>query len=230
MPQSRLPIRPKRPQLTIEEILAWADDWLATHGRWPNVNSGAMPGTIDDTWARIDDSLRNGYRGLPEKSGLTLARLLEKGRGVRNSEYPPRLSIKRIIAWAKGHKRRTGKWPTHASGPIQDAPGETWLAIDMALSKGRRGLRVGSSLARLLARHCGVRNPQQPPRLSFAAILRWADAYFARHGKRPTRDSGPIREAPGETWMAVHKALQSGRRGLPGGSSLAKLLDEQRPR
>src|SRR5687768_17607708 len=32
----------------------------------------------------------------------------------------------------------------------------------------------------------------------------------------------------GETWMAVHKALRSGRRGLPAGSPLAKLLGEKR--
>jgi hypothetical protein len=44
MPRSR----PKRPPLTIDQILAWADDWFASHGRWPNVNSGFIPGTIGD--------------------------------------------------------------------------------------------------------------------------------------------------------------------------------------
>ena len=60
-------------------------------------------------------------------------------------------------------------------------------------------------------------------------ILRWADAYYSRHGKRPTRHSGPIPEAPGETWKAVDRALQSGRLGLAGGSSLARLAGEKRP-
>jgi hypothetical protein len=53
MPRSRLRKTPKRPPLTIDQILSWADDWFAAHSRWPNVNSGLIPGTIDDTWARI---------------------------------------------------------------------------------------------------------------------------------------------------------------------------------
>ncbi|HUE74785.1 MAG TPA: hypothetical protein VMP01_28205 [Pirellulaceae bacterium] len=231
MPRSRLRKTPKRPPLTIDQILSWADDWFAAHGRWPNIKSGLIPGTIDDTWARIDDALRQGYRGLPKKRPrLSLARLLEKHRSVRNSEYPPRLSLGRIILWAKQYQMRTGQWPKEHSGAIQGAPGETWLAIDMALRKGRRGLKSGSSLAKLLSRHCGVRNVVHPPRLTIGQILRWADAYRARLGKRPTRNSGPIDEAPGETWMAVHKALQAGQRGLPGGSSLPRLLEERRAR
>ena len=230
MPRSQLRKTPKRPPLTIDQILSWADDWFAVHSRWPNVNSGLIIGTIDDTWARIDDSLRNGYRGLPERPRLSLAKLLEKRRGVRNSEYPPRLSIARIVQWAKNHRQRTGHWPKEHSGTIHGAPGETWLAIDMALRKGRRGLRAGSSLAKLLASHCGVRNVVHPPRLTVAQILRWADAHYARHGKRPTLNSGPVNAAAGETWLAIDKALRHGHRGLLGGSSLALLLDEKRPR
>ncbi|HUE69298.1 MAG TPA: hypothetical protein VMP01_00255 [Pirellulaceae bacterium] len=150
MARSRLRIRPQRPALCIEQILAWADDSFAAHRRWPNVNSGHIPGTIDDTWRRIDDSLRQGYCGLSERPRLSLAKLLEKRRGVRNSEYPPRLSIARIVQWAKRHRRRTGQWPTGKSGPIDGTVGETWLAIDTAPAAGRRGLPGGSSLALLL--------------------------------------------------------------------------------
>ena len=46
MPRSRLRSRPKRPLLSIDEILAWADNWFSRRGRWPNVNSGLIPGTI----------------------------------------------------------------------------------------------------------------------------------------------------------------------------------------
>jgi hypothetical protein len=229
MSRSRLPTRPKRPPLNIEQVLSWADDWFAAHNRWPNVNSGLIPGTIDDTWARIDGSLRQGYRGLPQRPRLSLAELLAKRRRVRNSEFPPALTTSQIIKWAKQLRKRTGQWPTVVNSPIEDAPGETWNAVDLALRKSRRGLRGGNSLARLLADRCGIRNPARPPRFTVAKILRWADAYYARHGRRPYRDSGPIAEAPGETWMAIHRALQSGRRGLPGSSSLTKLLNEKRP-
>lgn len=228
MPGARLRSRPKRAPLSIEEILRWADEWYAIHGKWPNINSGDIPGTLDDTWRRIDDSLRKGYRELAKESDLSLARLLERRRGVRNSEYPPDLTVTQIVRWARAYHRRTGKWPKERSGPIPSADGETWLAVDMSLRKGKRGLPGGSSLPRLLAMTCGVRNLQQIPRLTPATILRWADAHYARHGKRPTKASGLIPEAEGETWNAVDRALTSGRRGLPGGSSLASLLEARR--
>lgn len=229
MPRSKLRSRPKRAPLSIEEILRWADEWFATHRTWPNINSGDIPGTLDDTWRRIDDSLRGGHRELPKESGLSLARLLEKRRGVRNSEYPPQLSVPQLVKWAKAFHNRVGEWPNEDSGPIPEAVGETWLAIDMALRRGRRGLVEGSSLARLLAAHCGVRNLKQVPQLKVPKILQWADAYYERHLKRPTKHSGPIIDAPGETWYAVDRALSSGRRGLPGGASLAKLFEARRP-
>src|SRR5687767_8700800 len=118
MRRQRLRIRPIRPPLVVDEILRWADEWFALNGQWPNINSGLIPGTIDDMWARIDDSLRQGHRGLRKKSGLSLARLLERRRGVRNSGYPPRLSEAKIVKWARSYRRSTGNWPKARSGPI----------------------------------------------------------------------------------------------------------------
>src|SRR5262249_21938669 len=51
------------------------------------------------------------------------------------------------------HRRRTGCWPTAKSGPVPGAPGLTWLAVQMALFSGHRGLPGGSTLARLLDEH-----------------------------------------------------------------------------
>jgi hypothetical protein len=59
-------------------------------------------------------------------------------------------------------------------------------------------------------------------------ILTWADAHHARTGAWPTARTGPIVEAPGETWMSVDKALSKGFRGLPGRQSLAQLLRQER--
>ncbi len=90
------------------------------------------------------------------------------------------------------------------------------------------------------------------PDLSVTQILAWADAHRERTGRWPTSNSGvileapdekwsavntclmqgnrgrPIVEAPEETWGGVQVALSHGNRGLPGGSSLAQLLAEQR--
>ena len=84
-------------------------------------------------------ALRKGLRGLP--GGSSLSRLLAEHRGVRNkAEFPP-LNAKRILAWADAHHSRTGGWPNAGSGPISEAPGETWNAVESALNQGLRGSR-----------------------------------------------------------------------------------------
>jgi hypothetical protein len=60
--------------------------------------------------------------------------------------------------------------------------------------------------------------------LTVAQILEWADAYHAETGQWPTPVSGPVRGVPGELWANVQYALQRGRRGLPGGDTLPRLL------
>src|SRR5262249_52289094 len=117
------------------------------------------------------------------------------------------LTVEQILAWADAHKARTGAWPQARSGPIPEAPGETWAGINMALYKGYRGLPPGSSLARLLAENRGLRNPSQLPPLSREQILKWARLHFHRTGRWPTMRSGPVVDAPGDTWAAVNQAL-----------------------
>src|SRR5947209_6006369 len=76
----------------------------------------------------------------------------------RTSWRPPKLTVARILAWADAWHRRTGTWPNETSGSIPDTVREKWQNIDKALRVGYRGLPGGSSLARLLAQHRGVRN------------------------------------------------------------------------
>ena len=66
------------------------------------------------------------------------------------------------------------------------------------------------------------------PALDVERILRWADAHRTATGRWPDRRSGPVGGADDETWSAIDTALRRGRRGLPGGSSLARLLAEER--
>lgn len=214
------------PPLTVPQVLAWADAHHRRTGHWPHDKSGAVPGARFVTWVSIDHALRRGRRGLPGRSSL--ARLLERHRGVRNHLHLPRLTPALILRWADAHHRRTGRWPVQASGPVSGVPGQTWSAIDIALSVGVRGLPGGSSLAQLLAEKRGVRNHMRLPDYTLPTILRWADAHRDRTGRWPTARSGPIPEAPGETWLAVESALTMGKRGLPGGDSIARLLVRER--
>lgn len=59
-------------------------------------------------------------------------------------------------------------------------------------------------------------------------ILKWADAHKRWTGTWPNEKSGPISKVPGETWIRVQAALHVGKRGLPVGLSIARLLAEQR--
>jgi hypothetical protein len=67
-------------------------------------------------------------------------------------------------------------------------------------------------------------------RLTVPLILRWADAHCKRTGCWPHARSGAVAGAQGQSWGAVNRALARGGRGLPGGSSLARLLEEKRGR
>ncbi|HEX4611080.1 MAG TPA: hypothetical protein VH092_23015 [Urbifossiella sp.] len=214
-----------RPDLTVNQILDWCDEYHARVKRWPTRKSGTacLP---DTSWAAVDGALQKGARGLP--GGSSLAKLLLAHRGVRHKNFLPPLPVPVILAWADAHRRRTGDWPFDKAGPIPEAPGETWLTVEHALSRGRRGLPGGSTVAQVLEAHRGVRNHLNLPPLTPDLILRWADTHKARTGKWPVQGSGPVHGVPDQTWNAVDTALSVGVRGLPGGSSLACLLEECR--
>ena len=111
---------------------------------------------------------------------------------------------------------------------MPESSGDTWLSIDQGLRHGLRGLRGGSSLFRLLADRRGVGRHARRQPLSIPQILAWADAFHARTGRWPTMTNTKIPAAPGISWWIVHDALDRGRRTLPGGTTLARLLAEQR--
>jgi hypothetical protein len=134
------------------------------------------------------------------------------------------LSVGRILAWARDHRRRTGVWPADGDGPVVGMPCVTWREIDRSLLLGRRGLPGGDSLTRLLGRRLGARTEPLPPPLALWQIIRWADRHRRRTGRWPTAAAGPVEGVPGESWQKVDRALRDGRRGLPGGDSLSRLL------
>ena len=186
--------------------------------------SGPIVGASGETWSAVGAALQKGSRGF--KGGSSLAKLLAEHRGRRNQNALPKYTHKQILAWADAHHQRTGDWPKVRSGPIVDAPGETWKAVGVALQLGLRGLKGGASLAQLLAEHRGVRNRLALPKYTHEQILAWADAHHQRTGAWPNQRSGAVDGAPGETWEGIQSALRVGFRGLSGGSSLFQLLQE----
>jgi hypothetical protein len=142
----------RRPPLTIEQVLRWADKHHARTGKWPKVDSGRIAdATAGETWKRVNEALVRGNRGLP--GGKSLAVLLAERRGVRNRVALPPLTEAQILNWVRAHKRRNGCWPNRSSGPIPATDGETWSGIDSALKTLGRGLNCRSSLTQLIESH-----------------------------------------------------------------------------
>jgi hypothetical protein len=106
-------------------------------------------GFLVRTEERLTMSCYKAIAGL--NGGFSLLRLLVRKGGLRDPMNLPALTQGEIILWAKRHHGRAGSWPKYYSGPIIEASGETWAAIDSALRNGKRGLTKGGSLAKLLA-------------------------------------------------------------------------------
>jgi hypothetical protein len=141
----------------------------------------------------------------------------------------PPLTFPMILEWIDAHKKRTGAWPDMRSGPVVGGYlGDNWRKLDNALKLGLRGLPGGDSLAKLLVEARGVRVKHYVPDLTEEQILVWADRHHAVTGAWPNAESDPVPGEPGEDWQSVNMALWQGLRGLPGGSSLARLIAESR--
>jgi hypothetical protein len=135
-----------------------------------------------------------------------------------------------ILEWIDVHKRHTGEWPNKHSGPVVGGYlGDNWRKIDNALKLGLRGLRGGDSLAKLLIQARGVRIKHYAPDLNEGIILEWADRHREQTGRWPTEDSGEVESETGENWNKINAAHREGLRGLPGKSSLAKLVAVHEP-
>jgi hypothetical protein len=235
--------------LTVEQILAWAVEHRLYTRRWPTRWANRRPaGDRPETWQDIDQALRLGLRGLPGRQSLDRLLQEQTGRleamrkehmGSRSGQtegatagprrqLPEALSIVEILAWADAHHAATGSWPREGSGPVAGVPGETWSKVGSALSSGTRGLPGGTTLSRLLHEHRGPWLGTQMTRLSVAEVLRWADRHHQEHGVWPNAESGPVDRVPGFTWTKIDELLKCGRRGLPGGLSLARLLARER--
>ena len=187
-------VKLRRPPLTIQQILAWADDYRDRTGKWPTSRSDRIHGTKDETWHGVAGCLYSGCRGLPR--GLSLNKLLMKYRGKSVRSQRPVLTIQQILAWADAYHERTGGWPTSRSGPIDGTRDETWPTVAASLYAGSRGLPRGMTLRKLLVKYRGAQFLKARPSLTIPQILAWADEHHKRTGKWPGVYSGRVGAAP----------------------------------
>lgn len=217
-----------RPELTTDFIVDRAKEHFLRYRKFPTAHSGAVNGGHPgDTWLAYNCALMNGTRSLC--GGTSLSQLLSaSGIGHTNKKGKPRLTEEFILSRITEHFQRTHRFPVATSGAVMGGhAGDTWLGYERALINGNRGLPGGSSLSRLMKRsNTGYSSRLEKPTLTTEAILERCVEYFVNCKKYPTRKSGAVQGGyKGDTWMAYDQALTKGARGLPGGSSLAKLLD-----
>lgn len=222
----RHPMHP--PRLMIKQILGWADAHYQRTGDWPSRSSGRISEEPAEKWSTVHLALVRGTRGLRGRS--TLTKLLAEHRMPVYARKGIPLKRSEILDWAEAHHELTGKLPTPASGPVRDAPGETWAAIDASLRTGSRGLRGTVSLVDFLTQHYTPAHRHVGGRLSTARIIAWAESFKQRVGRWPTRKSAYTDSSRTDSWTTIDIALREGLRGLPASSSLAKLLREHRRR
>ena len=209
---------------TVEQILTWADQHHEHTGKWPTQHSGVVLEELHKSWPQIDAALRDGRRGLPGGSSLPL--LLAERRAVRNIHALPPLTEDVILGWADASLSATATGRPEETHPVEEAPGETWNAVDLALKVGRRGLAGGSSLAQLLAERRGHRNRAGLPPSSVKQILEWADAYHARHDQWPTAGSGPHRRGARRKLERGRPCPAERQAGLPRGLITGEIARE----
>lgn len=216
------------PPLTDAQVAEWADAFHTKHGRWPTRKDGQIEGTDEgETWARVAAAVEQGLRSLEPRTSLASFCAEICGAPTPGTVRRPLGVIGILIAAASYHQTH-GVWPTPDSAdPDLEGRGESWKRIDRALREGARGLPK-TTLTRLLAERANVRNKARPGPITEAAIWSWVLAHRRRTGADPSRDSGSIDGAPGESWSAIDGALKHGCRGLTGGETLRRFIERRR--
>ncbi len=226
----------KLPNLTTTLIIEWATQYFSIHDKKPTRYSGIIEFVSKEyegiTWAIVNKALEHGVRGFP--GGSSLAKLIQKKLNIKNHMDLPKLTEEMIVKWISQYIEKHKEKPTKDRGIIEFASGTykgiTWGAVISALTKGGRGLPKGSSLATLIQGKLNIKNHMNLPKLTEEIIIEWAKLHLNKYKKKPSQNSGEIEFASEDykpiTWLAINTALDKGGRGLPGGSSLALLVEK----
>lgn len=216
------------PALDDGQVATWATAFHRDHGRWPKRRDGQIDGAlVGETWARIAAAIEQGLRTLRRRPSLGAFLAEVCGAPLPGVVRRP-ITVVAILEAAAEYHRRNGTWPTPDSVDASlEARGESWKRIDRALRSNGRGL-PHTTLIRLLAERAGVRNKVRPGPLPERTIWALVVAHRKRTGEFPTRDSGPVVEAPGESWSAIDGALKHKCRGLERGETLREFIQRKR--
>lgn len=175
-------------------------------GEWPSLATQGFAPETTMSWTAISERLRN--------NGSSLAMIVAK---LANTTYKhEEFTMRQFEEMITEEHERSGNWPTDNSKGY--APGTTlsWCAVGVRLRK------LGTTLSCVVDRLSG-RTPLRQ-KLSEQLIEKWVIDWMRHTGMEP----GPKTEGtiPGTSlsWANINDNLKYGKRGLPGGDSLTKMV------
>lgn len=204
-----------RPALTIQQVLAWADEYFSVKGSWPSQKSKTINRQCPN-WKAIDQCLIHGLRGLP-KSG-SLHKLLRKtGRKAESHLEKPDLSEAIILEWCDKYFVKYDEWPQVKHKRKVAGQDASWASIDAALRSGGRGLAKGKSLAKLLFEKREVETQGNQSRIEILKVTEWIRVFESSNKRYPSIEEDGDERIDGTklTWRQLINAVKSGSRGLP---------------
>ncbi len=162
------------------------------------------------------------------KRGYNIVPFAQSNIGLRKRTD---LTEEVIVGWIERYVAdHNGRYPHGGSGKIEYAPKKeplTWCGLSACMTNGYRGLPGGTTVSKFISEHFhNDRNRINLPSLSEEDILNWAEQYKVEFGRYPTMREGQVKYfTQGRlTWCAVNACLDKGLRGLPGGTTLSRLI------
>jgi hypothetical protein len=208
--------------LTEELIRKWILDEFTSTGKWPNTRSGKVQVVgVDEAWQSLHNYLVRGGRGLP--GGQSLTDVVAEVRRQAGLEVV--LTEGLIKQWIRAEYEKTKRWPLASDGDVLvDGVAEKWCNLHLNLLQGRRGLPGGRRLVDLVEE---VRTELgQPSTRTMEDVRQLIWQHYCDRKEWPHFKSKlPVPGGLFTSWNALNQALSVGRFGLPGGSSLAKVVE-----
>jgi hypothetical protein len=207
--------------ITEDMIAELVSAYQTEHGKFPTVRATSE-------WCALDGVLRQGGRGLP--GGSSLAKLMADRFGYVYWGNKMPLSDEFILDMVDQFKNEHGKFPGQYSGLVAGGfPGDDWGGYNASLRDGGRGLHGGTTLAKLIhSRYPEYVHSKNCENLTVEFIVDRAKEHLDLNGKFPVVKGGSVTNGyPGDTWNGYDRALFEGGRGLPGGTTLKRLLAKE---
>lgn len=203
-------------QMIIDAVVAYHRE----HGVWPNCGTSGRVAQLGNgySWSTIIQTCKKGKLGFFPK-GYTLLKLVKACQGEPEPSALKPIRMDTVRKAMRRFRNASGEWPRTTSPGEVPLIGGRWRTLNGALWQGRRGLpKQDADGHRLtLARIAERLSPPLTIELIRASMVAWRK----KNGEWPTKNTKGVDPKTGLKWSTLNRLLNSGRRGLARGLSLA---------